>query len=367
MCFARLSLLSTPPIPRLQRARARSQLVILPLSRPDLFAHSAVAARPSGVLLYGPPGTGKTLLAKAIAKQADASFLAVNVATLQSKYFGETPKLVEALFSLARRRAPCVIFIDEIDGFLGTRHDMDQQHVNVMKTKFMENWDGLSRAATAAAAAGAWVLVIGATNKPWAVDPAILRRMPRQIYVGMPDAPARAAILRVLLRGERADAALDVDRVAAATEGYSGSDLKELVRAASMGPIRDALRGERARPAPAAGAPPPPPPRGMRGEDFVAALDIVRPSGQVAMAYKYEQLREGAWAADAGNRARAAAAPGSSRAATPKGASPPGSAAHDSPEEAAARALMTFGPSAKANTAALAGAIERHWPPPASA
>jgi SpoVK/Ycf46/Vps4 family AAA+-type ATPase len=337
--------------------------VILPLSRPDLFAHSAVAARPSGVLLYGPPGTGKTLLAKAIAKQADASFLAVNVATLQSKYFGETPKLVEALFSLARRRAPCVVFIDEIDGFLGTRHDMDQQHVNVMKTKFMEAWDGLSRAATAAAAAGAWVLVIGATNKPWAVDPAILRRMPRQIYVGMPDAAARAAILRVLLRGERTDAALDVGRVAAATEGYSGSDLKELVRAASMGPIRDALRAERARPPPppqpatAAAAPPPPaparaPPRGIRGEDFVVALDVVRPSGQVAAAYKYEQLREGAWKADAGGGARARAG------ATPKGSSPPGAGA-DSPEDAAARALMTFGPSAKANTAALADAIQR--------
>ena len=98
-----------------QRA-ALDELVILPLARPELFAHSAVAARPSGVLLYGPPGTGKTLLAKAIAARAASSFLSANVASLQSKFFGETPKLVEALFSLARRRAPCVVFIDEIDG-----------------------------------------------------------------------------------------------------------------------------------------------------------------------------------------------------------------------------------------------------------
>lgn len=245
---------------------------------------------------------------------------------------------------------------------------MDQQHVNVMKTKFMENWDGLSRAATAAEAANAWVLVIGATNKPWAVDPAILRRMPRQIYVGMPDAAARAAILRVLLRGERVDAALSVERVADATEGYSGSDLKELVRAASMGPIREALRLERAAGsgagagagvvgAPAAARAPP---RGMRLEDFAAALDSVRPTGQVAMQYKYEQLREGAWAADAGRGGARAAA-----GITPKGASPPtrGSGG-ESPDEAAARALMTFGPSAKANSAALADAIQRNWPTP---
>jgi len=251
---------------------------------------------------------------------------------------------------------------------------MDQQHVNVMKTKFMENWDGLSRAASAAEAANAWVLVIGATNKPWAVDPAILRRMPRQIYVGMPDAGARAAILRVLLRGERVDEALAVERVAEATEGYSGSDLKELVRAASMGPIREALRLERAGggggggggSGAAAGAPPArgAPPRGMRIEDFAAALDSVRPTGQVAAQYKYEQLREGAWAADAGRgggAARGALAAG----VTPKGASPPtrGGGGGESPDEAAARALMTFGPSVKANSAALADAIQRHWPP----
>jgi len=117
------------------------ELVIFPLTRPDLFRHSRVAAQPSGILLFGasgarllpmlgfpgsrfchlsayagPPGTGKTLLAKAIAKEVRASFLTVNVATIQSKWYGESPKLVDALFSLARKRSPCVMFIDEIDG-----------------------------------------------------------------------------------------------------------------------------------------------------------------------------------------------------------------------------------------------------------
>lgn len=234
---------------------------------------------------------------------------------------------------------------------------MDQQHVNVMKTKFMENWDGLSRAATMAGSA--WVLVIGATNKPWTVDPAILRRMPRQIYVGMPDITARAAILRVLLRGERIDTSLDVENIASATEGYSGSDLKELVRAASMIPIRETLRKERSSKLPNTSSIAP---RGIQENDFIAALEMVRPSGQVAAQYKYEQLRAGAWVADARNGTNT----NSQRngfIATPKGASPSGNSTNESPEEAAARAVMTFGPSVKANSAALADAIQRNWPP----
>ena len=87
-----------------------------------------------GALLCGPPGTGKTLLAKAIAKTASAAFLNVNVAHIQSKWFGETPKLVEAVFSLARKVSPCVVFVDEVDGLLASRNDADMQHVNTMKT-----------------------------------------------------------------------------------------------------------------------------------------------------------------------------------------------------------------------------------------
>ena len=103
--------------------RELREQVIYPLSHPHLYAHSAVAQRPTGMLLYGPPGTGKTLLAKAIAKSTKAAFLNVNVAQLQSKWYGETPKLVTALFSLARKLAPCILFVDEIDGLLGKRRD----------------------------------------------------------------------------------------------------------------------------------------------------------------------------------------------------------------------------------------------------
>jgi len=392
-----------------EQVSAIEELVLLPLSRSDLFQHSKIASRPSGVLLYGPPGTGKTMLAKAIARSAHASFLPLNIAHLQSKWFGETPKYIDGLWSLARRCAPCVIFIDEIDGFLGTRRDLDQQHVTSMKTKFMQEWDGMAK--PGAAGEAAWVLVVAATNKPWAVDPAVLRRMPRQICVGLPDAAGRASILRVMLRGERVEPGLDVGAVAELAEGYSGSDLKELVRTASLAPIREALAAERraaaaargataggsvggastAGPAGAAGAAAPPP-RGMRLEDFFAALEAVRPNGDVARAYYYESLTAGqSWNGAAGAGAghgggggggrssalsggagampvppvgRAAAAAMAAGAASPQQAAAGGSPSSSSSAAGGgvretSKAVLMFGPSAKANSLRFAEAIEQ--------
>jgi SpoVK/Ycf46/Vps4 family AAA+-type ATPase len=298
------------------------ELVIFPLSHPHLYAHSAVAQQPTGMLLYGPPGTGKTLLAKAIAKTASAAFLNVNVAHIQSKWFGETPRLVEAVFTLARKVSPCVVFVDEIDGVLSARNDSDMQHVNTMKTKFMECWDGLTTARAAGASSASasattgdaassesnrnWVLVVGATNKPWALDPAVLRRMPRQLYVGLPDARARASILRVLLRKERASPALmdtDLPKVAEAAEGYSGSDLKELVRAAALVPIREEIQIQRAKSKKAGagggevkgkGAPVDKSDGGQArplvAADLFAALESVKPTGVAANQYRFAQV-----------------------------------------------------------------------------
>ncbi len=314
--------------------RTIEELVIFPLSHPHLYAHSAAAGQPTGVLLYGPPGTGKTLLAKAVAKTASAAFLNVNVAHIQSKWFGETPKLVEAVFTLARKVSPCVVFVDEIDGVLSARNDMDMQHVNTMKTKFMECWDGLttpsvSSSSSSSSGSGSgvqhkdpsrdWVLVIGATNKPWALDPAVLRRMPRQLYVGLPDASARSSILRVLLRGERVDPAADLERVAQATEGYSGSDLRELVRAAALIPIREEISAQRmarkgaangsgssgsGNGASASG------PRPLSTPDLMAALQSVKPTGVAASQYRFAQAgAANGFSVDAG-RGKAAAGEG---------------------------------------------------------
>jgi SpoVK/Ycf46/Vps4 family AAA+-type ATPase len=231
--------------------RELREQVIYPLSHPHLYAHSAVAQRPTGMLLYGPPGTGKTLLAKAIAKSTKAAFLNVNVAQLQSKWFGETPKLVTALFSLARKLAPCILFVDEIDGLLGKRRDgSGGQNAEATATNvFLQSWEGLKTSSTTTTSlhsksnGSEWVLVIGATNRMDALDPAVLRRMPRRVHVGMPDVRARADILRVLVRKEKIDpAGLDLNQVSKNTVGFSGSDLRELVREAAMGPIRDLIR-----------------------------------------------------------------------------------------------------------------------------
>ena len=231
--------------------RELREQVIYPLSHPHLYAHSAVAQRPTGMLLYGPPGTGKTLLAKAIAKSTKAAFLNVNVAQLQSKWFGETPKLITSLFSLARKLAPCILFVDEIDGLLGKRRDgSGGQNAEATATNvFLQSWEGLKTSSLSSVSGtlndrnSDWVLVIGATNRPDALDPAVLRRMPRRVRVGMPNAKARADILRVLVRKEKVDpAGLDFSLVSRNTAGFSGSDLRELVREAAMGPIRDLIR-----------------------------------------------------------------------------------------------------------------------------
>jgi len=292
-----------------EQIKTIEELVIFPLSHPHLYAHSAVAQQPTGMLLYGPPGTGKTLLAKAIAKTASAAFLNVNVAHIQSKWFGETPRLVEAVFTLARKVSPCVVFVDEIDGVLSARNDSDMQHVNTMKTKFMECWDGLTTArATATGDAASnesnrnWVLVVGATNKPWALDPAVLRRMPRQLYVGLPDAKARTSILRVLLKKERTSPVLmdnDLPKVAEAAEGYSGSDLKELVRAAALVPIREEIQLQRAKTKKITGAGKGAAPidkstsgkaRPLVMADLFAALESVKPTGVAANQYRFAQV-----------------------------------------------------------------------------
>ena len=174
---------------------ALHELVILPLLRPDLFAHSRLLQPVKGILLYGPPGTGKTMLAKAIAKESGAVFINVKMSSLQSKWFGEAQKLVHALFSLAYKLQPSIVFIDEVDSFLGERTQGEHEAFQNMKTEFMTMWDGITTDE------GGRVVVLAATNRPWEVDKAILRRLPRSFLVGLPDANQREHIIRTILFG----------------------------------------------------------------------------------------------------------------------------------------------------------------------
>lgn len=219
--------------------QALIELVILPLKRPELFSHGKLLGPQKGVLLYGPPGTGKTMLAKAIAKESGAVFINVRISNLMSKWFGDAQKLVAAVFSLAYKLQPAIIFIDEVDSFLGQRRTTDHEAMTNMKTEFMALWDGFTTDQNAR------VMVLAATNRPSELDEAILRRLPQAFEIGIPDRRERAEILKVILKGERVESNIDYDRVASLCEGYTGSDILELCKKAAYFPIRDLLDEEK--------------------------------------------------------------------------------------------------------------------------
>ncbi|XP_045451298.1 outer mitochondrial transmembrane helix translocase isoform X3 [Melitaea cinxia] len=209
------------------------ETVILPIQKRELFADSRLTQPPKGVLLHGPPGCGKTLIAKATAKEANMSFINLDVSLLTDKWYGETQKLAAAVFSLAVKLQPCIVFIDEIESFLRTRTQHDHEATAMMKTQFMSLWDGLITDPACT------VIIMGATNRPQDLDRAIQRRMPATFHVAMPAAPQRERILQLILRAEPTASDIDYSRLGAATEGFSGSDLHELCRQAAVYRVRD--------------------------------------------------------------------------------------------------------------------------------
>ncbi|KAG7537780.1 P-loop containing nucleoside triphosphate hydrolase [Arabidopsis suecica] len=219
--------------------QALYELVILPLKRPELFAYGKLLGPQKGVLLYGPPGTGKTMLAKAIARESEAVFINVKVSNLMSKWFGDAQKLVSAVFSLAYKLQPAIIFIDEVDSFLGQRRSTDNEAMSNMKTEFMALWDGFTTDQNAR------VMVLAATNRPSELDEAILRRFPQSFEIGMPDCRERAQILKVVLKGERVEPDINYDHIARLCEDYTGSDIFELCKKAAYFPIREILEAEK--------------------------------------------------------------------------------------------------------------------------
>jgi SpoVK/Ycf46/Vps4 family AAA+-type ATPase len=209
---------------------------------PHLYSHAGgLLSAPSGVLLYGPPGCGKTMLAKALAHESGAAFINLHISTLTEKWYGDSNKLVRAVFSLARKFEPAIIFIDEIDAVLGTRRTGEHEASGMVKAEFMTLWDGLT--STNASGQPARIVVLGATNRIHDIDEAILRRMPKKFAVPLPGTTQRRSMLELILRGVRTDPDLfSIDYMANIMAGMSGSDIKEACRDAAMAPVREYLR-----------------------------------------------------------------------------------------------------------------------------
>ncbi|XP_047336733.1 uncharacterized protein LOC124940274 isoform X3 [Impatiens glandulifera] len=216
------------------------ELVMLPLQRPELFTKGQLTKPCKGILLFGPPGTGKTMLAKAVATEAGANFINISMSSITSKWFGEGEKYVKAVFTLASKISPSVVFVDEVDSMLGRRENPgEHEAMRKMKNEFMVNWDGLRTKDKER------VLVLAATNRPFDLDEAVIRRLPRRLMVNLPDSPNRAKIMRVILAKEELSQDFDFEAVASMTEGYSGSDLKNLCVTAAHRPIREILEREK--------------------------------------------------------------------------------------------------------------------------
>lgn len=207
-------------------------LTSLALVRPDAFSYGILAQdKINGCLLYGPPGTGKTMLAKAVAKDSGANMLEVSGASIHDKWVGESEKLIKAVFSLAKKLSPCVIFIDEGDAILGKRStDSSRGSHRETLNQFLKEWDGMEET-------NAFIMV--ATNRPFDLDEAVLRRLPRKLLVDLPLRDDRAAILKLLLRDEQVAPDVDLEDFANRTPFYSGSDLKNLCVSAAMTAVEE--------------------------------------------------------------------------------------------------------------------------------
>jgi len=210
-----------------------------PLKYPEVFRRLGIRP-PRGILLYGPPGTGKTLLAKAVASESQANFISVKGPEVLSKWVGESEKAVREIFRKARETAPCIIFFDELDSIAPRRgFHTDAGVTDRIVNQLLTEMDGIQSLKG--------VVVLGATNRPDILDPALLRpgRFDRVLYVPPPDKAARLAIFKIHTREMPLDDDVDLDILASVTEGYTGADIEAVVREAAMLAARENINAQK--------------------------------------------------------------------------------------------------------------------------
>ena len=270
--------------------RLLKEAVVMPVKYPQFF-HGLL--RPwRGILLYGPPGTGKTMLAKAVATECGTTFFNISASSVVSKWRGDSEKLVRVLFELARHHAPSTVFMDELDAVMSARDGGgsggsssgggDHESSRRLKTELLVQMDGLNRDE------GELVFLLAATNLPWELDPAMLRRLEKRIHVGLPGEDARRRMMSRYLEPHDVSGDVDLAALAAKTDGYSGADVMLLCKEGAMRPLRRLMERLNDDLEPAGlldgeevtvGE--------ITGDDIVGALSATRPTQTEAHAKRY--------------------------------------------------------------------------------
>jgi len=247
--------------------------MIYPFSHPELAERYRISVG-GGVLLYGPPGTGKTMIAKAIAREIDATMFVISPAQVLSKWVGEAEQNIRKLFEAAKAEEKAIIFIDEIEALVPARRDSSSSVMTRVVPQILQEIEGFDRSAVRP------LLFVGATNEPWGLDVAMMRpgRFDSKIYVPLPDAPARHRLLEIYLGGRPMAEDVDFAELVERLEGYSGADVNAIVTKAATIPFMDAVGGGE--------------PRSICRQDLFTVIEEMPPSVKKKDLLRFDQYAE---------------------------------------------------------------------------